>query len=391
MDLFSDKGTLEHNFAQKPWPHSMPSRSNKSFVHNLSCPKQENRDEEDPSIEGKHERHCEFFSFYATLGCCALGSTQETITMTEKPKCPCCQQSFDNTLSTLSEPLLPLHQTPSLFSSSDEDNSDVENVDGDLLPGTLTAGIKYYPTSVVVQGWLHKKGTGNDWLGNTSWKARWARMIMAKVDGYNCEVPLLQLYWHSSAPMPSTVILLESTVVLAMDLSDKDQWDSSQFEIRHAATKENPTISATRIFAAPKHSRDVWVYMISEALFSFEKNMAAHKRSVMSTTRGFFRSAPLQTDDNILTNNVPRKESPVDRAISAVVGLSSRPSHLPRPQRTNRRSSKHTNTSRGLGFPRQVKEDDEALPNTDPSTVTIEWYVYPSALAPSRSDNQAQP
>jgi hypothetical protein len=392
MDLSSDKSTLEYNFARKPWPQSVPSSSDKSFVDNLSSSKQENRDEEDLSIEGKHERNCEFLSFYATLGCCALRPTQETITTTEKPKCPCCQQSFDNKLLTLSEPRLPIHQTPSLFTSSDEDNSDVENVDGDLLPGTLAVGIKYYPTSVNVQGWLHKKGTGNDWLGNTSWKARWARMIMAKVDGYSCEVPLLQLYWHSSAPIPSTVILLESTVVLAMDLSDKDQWDSAQFEIRHAATKENPTISATRIFTAPKHSRNIWVYMISEALFSFKKNMAAHKRSVMSTTRRFYRSAPLPMDNNLFTNNVPRKQSPVDHPTSPVVGLSTRrPSHLPRPQRTSRRISKHTDSSRGFRIPRQAKEDDEARPKSDASTATNEWYIYPPALASPSFDNQAQP
>jgi hypothetical protein len=99
----------------------------------------------------------------------------------------------------------------------------------------------------------------------------------------------------------------------------------------------------------------------------------------------------LPTDNSITTNNNPTKESPVDRAMSPIVGLSSRPSHLPRAQRTNRRSSKHTDSSRVPRVRRQAKEDDEALVKSDASTVTNEWHVYPSALAPSRSESQAQP
>lgn len=275
MEQSSEMSTLENDFVRKISTLS----SNESSVDNtLADSKAENRDEDDPVVDDIRQFKSDVPSTQSTLMSGATRSRHETITMTEKLTCPCCQQSFANRASTMNEPRCIIRQKHSLMSLSDEENGDVDNIHEDMLPGTLSEGVQYHPTGVLVQGWLHKKGTGKDWLGNTSWKARWARVITAKVDGYSCEVPLMQIYWHSSAPIPSTVILLESTVVLAIDLSDKDQWDSFRFEIRHAATKENPTISVTRTFTAPKISRDTWVYMISEALLCFEKEMAYHKK-----------------------------------------------------------------------------------------------------------------
>jgi hypothetical protein len=70
--------------------------------------------------------------------------------------------------------------------------------DDDLMTGVLAAGQEYTPKRVLVEGWLHKKGTGHDWLSSRAWKARWARLALAKVQGYDSEVPLL-IYWFPSS------------------------------------------------------------------------------------------------------------------------------------------------------------------------------------------------
>ena len=33
-------------------------------------------------------------------------------------------------------------------------------------------------TKVLVEGWLLKKGSGNDWLGDTKYKPRWTRLVV---------------------------------------------------------------------------------------------------------------------------------------------------------------------------------------------------------------------
>jgi hypothetical protein len=208
-----------------------------------------------------------------------IGSTD----LCEFASCPCCQQKLGETSRTLNEPMLPYH-TPSPKSLLDDDAAMQE--DDDLLPGVLAAGQEYTPRRVLVEGWLHKKGTGHDWLCSRAWKARWARLALAKVQGYDSEVPLLLIYWFPSSMSATTAIVLDSTVVLGVDLADKSLWNSSRFEIRHASTRENVTIPVTRTFAASQQSRDAWVYAISEALLNYEKEKArARKVAVCKPVR----------------------------------------------------------------------------------------------------------
>ena len=66
----------------------------------------------------------------------------------------------------------------------DDDNDDNNSVDSDdeedgaALPRGKTDGIAYQPKRILVEGWLHKKGTGKDWLGSRSWKPRWTRLVV---------------------------------------------------------------------------------------------------------------------------------------------------------------------------------------------------------------------
>lgn len=200
-----------------------------------------------------------------------IGSTD----LCEYAACPCCQQKLGETSRTLNEPTLS-HQPTSLKSLFDDDAAMQE--DDDLLPGVLAAGQEYTPRRVLVEGWLHKKGTGHDWLCSRAWKARYARLALAKVQGYNSEVPLLLIYWFPSSMSATTAIVLDSTVVLGVDLADKSLWNSSRFEIRHASTRENVTIPVTRTFSASQQSRDAWVYAISEALLNYEKEKARNRK-----------------------------------------------------------------------------------------------------------------
>jgi hypothetical protein len=88
----------------------------------------------------------------------------------------------------------------------------------------------------------------------------------------------------------STVIVLHSTVVLGVDLPNKEHHNTYRFEIRHAGSKENSTISVTRTFAASsRKARNSWVFAISEALLAYEKEKA-RKRKAATIGRGVIRS-----------------------------------------------------------------------------------------------------
>lgn len=32
---------------------------------------------------------------------------------------------------------------------------------------------------ILAEGWIYKKGTGNDWMGSRSWKPRWGRLVVS--------------------------------------------------------------------------------------------------------------------------------------------------------------------------------------------------------------------
>jgi hypothetical protein len=193
-----------------------------------------------------------------------------------------------------------LRSLKSLLSRSENNYNDN---DDPTLPGLDVTGVldgtnlAYRIVRVLVEGALHKKGTGRDWWRSRGWKARWARLCLARVAGRTAPVPLLCVAWHHDSQVCSNVILLDGTVVLALDQPQQQQpqggdhkshnkkvtttrlqWhNTNRFEIRHAATKDNaslPTLS--RIFTAPsRKARDAWVYAISQALLTYEKEKAA--------------------------------------------------------------------------------------------------------------------
>ena len=62
----------------------------------------------------------------------------------------------------------------SLFDGdSDECSADLDDEDH-MMPGLLNQGVSYTVQNVLVQGWVSKKGTGQDLFASRAWKTRWA-------------------------------------------------------------------------------------------------------------------------------------------------------------------------------------------------------------------------
>eukprot|EP00538_Stauroneis_constricta_P011645 CAMPEP_0119549880 /NCGR_PEP_ID=MMETSP1352-20130426/3502_1 /TAXON_ID=265584 /ORGANISM="Stauroneis constricta, Strain CCMP1120" /LENGTH=360 /DNA_ID=CAMNT_0007595565 /DNA_START=369 /DNA_END=1451 /DNA_ORIENTATION=+ len=229
--------------------------------------------------------------------------------------------------------------------SSDEDLDDVDK----MLPGILSDGVAYTVTSVIVQGWVHKKGTGHDWIGSRAWKARWAVLATAKVAGHDVDVPLLLIYWYSSSTSPSSVIMLNSTVILPEDDLDKEKWSCYKFKIRHAKPSTNGEMdNVTRVFCCPENGRDAWVSTINHTLLRYEKQKSQFKAK---SGRNNIRS-PTRTRFSVPQDYFPGRNQSHRHQKSGSKLLS--PPNSPTPPSPSTPSSPR---SRGLLIPKPQRED----------------------------------
>jgi hypothetical protein len=201
--------------------------------------------------------------------------------------CPCCHLTADEFL-TLNEPKCLLSRNQSrchsilACESDDEHDYDVDD-EANGMTGVLAKGATYRLTRCLVEGILYKKGSGKDWFFSRGFKARWTSLALGRVEGYDMEVPLLCVSWYPKSISASTVIVLDSTVVLAVDLPDKTKWSCHRFEIRHASTKANDSLPMTRTFMAPdRKARDAWMYAISQALLYYEKEKATRRQTTIA-------------------------------------------------------------------------------------------------------------
>jgi len=195
--------------------------------------------------------------------------------------CPCCHPGLDEESETTALSYNNARDISliSAAESVEEAEKQAEKLNRDLATtGMSTEGISYQIKRVLVEGLLYKKGSGTDWIKSRGWKGRWTRLALGWVEGYgDILVPLLCISWFPTSKSISTVIVLDSTVVLAMDLPEKDH--RFRFDIRHATTRENSSLPVTRTFAAPSHkARDAWVFAISESLLSFSKDKAKSRK-----------------------------------------------------------------------------------------------------------------
>lgn len=125
------------------------------------------------------------------ISSCDLGSVCDVITKSVAP-CPCCNKTTIEGRQTLNETVsrknsrtrrslfdVSLAETEHNNDRSDENDESDDEEDYDILPGVLDSGVEYRPRRIVAEGWVHKKGTGKDWLGSKAWKPRWARLVVS--------------------------------------------------------------------------------------------------------------------------------------------------------------------------------------------------------------------
>jgi hypothetical protein len=123
--------------------------------------------------------------------CGVIGPTN----INDMPACPCCNRvSGAEGRQTLDEPASSSRRDlPCVFKFDEEhdegDDTDDEEEDDAYLPGTLDSGVEYKFKRVLAEGWIHKKGTGNDWLRSRGWKTRWAQLVVSSVSLSNIPYP----------------------------------------------------------------------------------------------------------------------------------------------------------------------------------------------------------
>jgi len=203
--------------------------------------------------------------------------------------CPCCARyvvkDLDGSVGTSKQQQQQQQQQeqerqpPSLTASpsKDDDRKDA------ALPGSLDpTNTTYAVQSIAVQGWVHKKGTGNDLFGSRGWKSRWATLCTATVPGYDVDIPLLVISWFPHSDTPSNVLVLDPsrTVVMPVDrypTEDKVvQWNTFTFEIVHSG--DGGASPTTRVFSVPEQERSEWVCAIQQCLREYGQRLQRKNR-----------------------------------------------------------------------------------------------------------------
>ena len=157
-------------------------------------------------------------------------------------------------------------------------------------------------TCVLKQGWLYKKGTGSDMLGREGFKHRYAYLVLAKNQQSShattsIETPILLIFRNDSATMPSTILPLDSAVVMAtpeghaeteINLTSLPANERSLFHIIQAKRSQffvdddvirTSAVAASRSFAANKEEANAWCLAINTQLIQFEKRKAQEAKT----------------------------------------------------------------------------------------------------------------
>ncbi|KAL9181882.1 hypothetical protein ACHAXT_012225 [Thalassiosira profunda] len=146
----------------------------------------------------------------------------------------------------------------------------------------------YTVTETVVQGWLYKKGTGDDWAGRRWWKPRWVTLALAKSPTKIVPTPCLIAHRAPGVPYPASVLeMTSSTVVMAIERTHEDatsnvskeeakeeEWNRHCFQIVQNHSDEGKAASRIRIFTAPLDERNEWVFALNNALLGYEKRLS---------------------------------------------------------------------------------------------------------------------
>jgi len=207
------------------------------------------------------------------------------IDLASRAPCPCCARYVVKECDGKPQQPQQERQPSSITASAstDDDSKDAS------LPGSLDpTQTSYAVQSIAVQGWVHKKGTGNDIFGSRAWKSRWATLGTATVPGYDVAVPLLTISWFPHSETPSTVLLLDPvrTVVMPVDRYPTEekvvQWNTFTFEIVHNGGNGggvgDDDGTTTRVFSVPEQERSEWVCALQQSLREYEQRLQKKTR-----------------------------------------------------------------------------------------------------------------
>ena len=196
--------------------------------------------------------------------------------------CPCCARyvvkECDLSAASVGAPQQERQPMPTSLTASPSADDDRKDA---TLPGSLDpTDTAYTVQSILVQGWVHKKGTGKDIFGSRGWKSRWATLCTATVPGYEVDVPLLIISWFPHSETPSNVLILDPsrTVVMPVDRYPTEekvvQWNTFTFEIVHSRTSSSGgDMTTTRVFSVPEQERSEWVCAIQQSLREYEQRL----------------------------------------------------------------------------------------------------------------------
>jgi len=168
----------------------------------------------------------------------------------------------------------PSHRN-SRFEKCDQDDAStvfsIATFDSDLQEGSQLKVLYDDEEDIIVikkvlaDGWLWKKGSGNDIVCSRRWKHRWAELALIQ-KGEDTDVPALLLYWHPTYAVPTTYIALDGAQITQMD----DE-NCGSFKSRFAIlTRESICLEDVRIFSAESKERDEWIHIINVAMRDYE-------------------------------------------------------------------------------------------------------------------------
>lgn len=124
---------------------------------------------------------------------------------------------------------------------------------------------------VLAEGWLNKKGSGQDFICSRRWKSRWAELAIVKLPHNKMDVPALLMYWHPSNTIPTSFITLHGADVTSNDDGSEDF--KHRFKI---LTMDSYNEDDARIFSTEnnqKNVRDEWVHVINIAIRDYHTRL----------------------------------------------------------------------------------------------------------------------
>ncbi|EJK46642.1 hypothetical protein THAOC_34680 [Thalassiosira oceanica] len=213
----------------------------------------------------------------------------------EMSPCGNIQQDFAEAAETESNDYTQLHDD--YTSATDYVTSAVANLASGMSSMTTTLSATYHSSAppliegdvagvyairkTIAQGWLHKKGSGEDWAKQRWWKPRWMTLALAakadgKADGSD-DVLILLSHRAPGVPYPVGILeLTKSTVVMAIEKRPRteqdtcnDAWNRHCFRVIQAGSES----SQTRVFTAPLEDRNEWVFALNRALIEHQNQM----------------------------------------------------------------------------------------------------------------------